>query len=357
MHKKLFIPGPVEVSPDVLEKMATPMIGHRSKDASALQRRISDKLRIVFQTKEEILLSTTSGSGLMEGAIRSCTAKRAAVFSIGAFGKRWYEMALNNNVPADLFEVDFGQATDPKTVDEVLSTGKYDLVTITHNETSTAIMNPAEELSKVIKKYPDVVWCMDTVSSMGGTNIPVDELGVDICITSSQKALGLPPGLAVCSISKKAVERAKTVPYRGYYLDLLQLYNFIQKKDYQYPSTPSLSHMFALDFALDKILEEGLDNRFKRHIEMAEYVRNWGRKYFKIFGDEKHLSNTVTTIENTRGISVAELNKKLGERGLQISNGYGNLKEKTFRIAHMAECTLDDIKELISNINDILGLE
>lgn len=357
MHKKLFIPGPVEVSPDVLEKMATPMIGHRSKDASALQRRISDKLRIVFQTKEEILLSTTSGSGLMEGAIRSCTAKRAAVFSIGAFGKRWYEMALNNNVPADLFEVDFGQATDPKKVDEVLSTGKYDLVTITHNETSTAIMNPAEELSKVIKKYPDVIWCMDTVSSMGGTNIPVDELGVDICITSSQKALGLPPGLAVCSISKKAVERAKTVPYRGYYLDLLQLYNFIQKKDYQYPSTPSLSHMFALDFALDKILEEGLDNRFKRHIEMAEYVRNWGRKYFKIFGDEKHLSNTVTTIENTRGISVAELNKKLGERGFQISNGYGNLKEKTFRIAHMAECTLDDIKELIANINDILGLE
>lgn len=357
MHKKLFIPGPVEVSQDVLEKMATPMIGHRSKDASALQRRISDKLRIVFQTKEEILLSTSSGSGLMEGAIRSCTAKRAAVFSIGAFGKRWYEMAINNNVPADLFEVDFGQTTDPKTVDEVLSTGKYDLVTITHNETSTAIMNPIEEISKVIKKYPDVVWCLDTVSSMGGTNIPVDDLGVDICITSSQKAIGLPPGLAICSFSKKAVERAKTVPYRGYYLDLLKLYEFIQKKDYQYPSTPSLSHMFALDCALDKILEEGLENRFKRHIEMAEYVRNWGRKYFEIFGDEKHLSNTVTTIKNTRGINVADLNKKLGERGFQISNGYGKLKEKTFRIAHMAECSLDDIKELLANINDILGLK
>lgn len=357
MHKKLFIPGPVEVSPDVLEKMATPMIGHRSKDASALQRGISDKLRKVFQTKEEILLSTTSGSGLMEGAIRSCTAKRAAVFSIGAFGKRWYEMALNNNVPADLFEVEFGETTDPKVVDEVLSTGKYDLITITHNETSTAIMNPVEEIAKVIKKYPDVVWCLDTVSSMGGTNIPVDELGVDICITSSQKALGLPPGLAACSFSQKALERAKTVPYRGYYLDLLQLYNFIQKKDYQYPSTPSLSHMFALDFALDKILAEGLENRFKRHIEMAEYVRNWARKYFAIFGDEKHLSNTVTTIKNTRGINVGDLNKKLGERGFQISNGYGKLKDNTFRIAHMAECSLDDIKELIANINDILDLK
>lgn len=357
MHKRLFIPGPVEVSPDVLEKMATPMIGHRSKDASALQRGISDKLRTLFQTKEEILLSTTSGSGLMEGAIRSCTAKRAAVFSIGAFGKRWYEMALNNNVPADLFEVEFGETTDPKFVDEVLSTGKYDLITITHNETSTAIMNPVEEIAKVLKKYPEVVWCLDTVSSMGGTNIPVDELGVDICITSSQKALGLPPGLAACSFSKKAMERAKTVPYRGYYLDLLQLYNFIQKKDYQYPSTPSLSHMFALDFALDKILEEGLENRFKRHIEMAEYVRNWGRKYFEIFGDEKHLSNTVTTIKNTRGINVGDLNKKLGERGFQISNGYGKLKDNTFRIAHMAECSLDDVKELIANINDILDLK
>lgn len=356
MHKKLFIPGPVEVSQDILEKMATPMIGHRSKDASALQRRISEKLRIVFQTKEEILLSTTSGSGLMEGAIRCCTAKRAAVFSIGAFGKRWYEMALNNNVPTDLFEVDFGETTDPKLVDEVLSTGKYDLIAITHNETSTGIMNPVEEISKVIKKYPEVVWCLDTVSSMAGTDIPVDKLGVDICITSSQKALGLPPGLAACSFSQKAVERAKKVPFRGYYLDLLHLYEFIQKKDYQYPSTPSLSHMFALDFALDKMIEEGMENRYKRHIEMAEQVRGWAKKYFDIFGDEKYLSNTVTTVKNTRGISVADLNKRLGERGFQIANGYGALKEKTFRIAHMAECSTDDIKELLVNIDDILNL-
>lgn len=357
MHKKLFIPGPVEVREDVLEKMATPMIGHRSKEASSLQRGISDKLRLVFHTNEEILLSTSSGSGLMEGAIRSCTAKRAAVFSIGAFGKRWYEMAINNNVPADLYEVEFGEALNPQFVDEVLGTGKYDLITITHNETSTGIMNPVEELAKVIKKYPDIVWCLDTVSSMAGTKIEVDKLGVDICITSSQKAIGLPPGLAICSFSKKAVERAKTVKFRGYYLDLLNLYEYIQKKDYQYPSTPSLSHMFALDYALDLMLEEGLDNRYKRHIEMAEYVRAWARKYFKIFGDENNLSNTVTAIENTRGISVGDLNKELGKRGFQISNGYGKLKEKTFRIAHMAEMTLDDIKELIQNINDILGLE
>lgn len=356
MHKKLFIPGPVSVKPDVLEKMATPMIGHRSKDASALQRRISDKLRKLFYTEEEILLSTTSGSGLMEGAIRSCTAKRAAVFSVGAFGKRWYEMAVSNNVPADLYEVEWGQATTPEMVDEALSTGKYDLVTITHNETSTGVMNPVEEIAEVIKKYPDVVWCVDAVSSAGGSKIEVDKLGIDICITSTQKALGLPPGLAICTFSKKAVERAKQVPHRGYYLDLLSLYDYIQKKDYQYPSTPSLSHMFALDYQLDKILEEGLENRFARHIEMAEYVRAWAKKHFALFADERYLSNTLTTISNTRNIDIAELNKELGKRGFQISNGYGKMKDKTFRIAHMADYTLDDIKEVLGHIEDILKL-
>lgn len=355
MHKKLFIPGPVEVRPDVLEKMATPMIGHRSKDASALQRRISDKVRTLFYTKEEILLSTTSGSGLMEGAVRSCTAKRAAVFAVGAFGKRWYEMAKYNNVPADLIESEWGKPTTPEMVDEALKTGKYDLVTITHNETSTGLMNPVEEISEVMKKYPEVVWCLDTVSSMAGTKIEVDKLGVDICITSSQKCIGLPPGMAICSMSQKAVERAKQVPYRGYYLDLLQLYDYIQKKDYQYPSTPSLSHMFALDYQLDRILAEGLENRYARHKEMAEYVRAWAREHFKLFPDERYLSNTLTNVENTRNISVADLNKQLGERGFQISNGYGKLKEKTFRIAHMADCTLDDIKELMRNMDDILG--
>jgi aspartate aminotransferase-like enzyme len=357
MHKKLFIPGPVEVTSDVLEKMATPMIGHRSKEASALQRGISEKTRKIFNTQEEILLSTTSGSGLMEGAIRSCTAKRAAVFSIGAFGKRWYEMAIFNNVPADLYEVEWGNAVEANEVDKVLATGKYDLVCITHNETSTGVMNPVEELSIVIKKYPEIVWCLDTVSSMAGTKIEVDKLGVDICITSSQKAIGLPPGIAICSFSKKAVERAKNIPFRGYYLDLLSLYEYIQKKDYQYPSTPSLSHMFAMDYQLDKILEEGLENRYNRHIEMANYVRQWGKEHFELFADERYLSNTLTNIKNTRDINVGDLNKELGKRGFQISNGYGKLKEKTFRIAHMAECTMDDIKELLFNINDILKLQ
>lgn len=356
MHKKLFIPGPIEVSKDVLEKMATPMIGHRSKEASQLQRNISNKLRTLFYTNNEILLSSSSGSGLMEASVRCLTKKRAAIFSIGSFGNRWYDMALSNGVPADLFKSELGSITTKEMVEDALSTNKYDLITITHNETSTGVMNPVYEISEVIKKYPEVMFCLDTVSSAGGVKIEVDKLGVDVCITSSQKALGLPPGLSVCTISDRAVEKARTVKNRGFYLDLVQLYDTIKKKDYQYPSTPNLSLMFALDYQLDKILEEGLENRFKRHLEMAQYTRSWAKKYFDIFTDEKNASVTLTTVKNTRGISVKDLNIELGNRGFSISNGYGDLKEKTFRIAHMAELTLDEVKKLLVAIEEILGL-
>jgi len=357
MHKKLFIPGPVDVRPDVLEKMATPMISHRGKAATNLQKSISEKMQKVFQTKNTIVLSTTSGSGLMESAIRCCTAKRAAVFSIGAFGDRWYKMATANGVPADKFRAEDGQATDPKQVDEVLATGKYDLITVTHNETSVGIMNPVAEIAEVVRKYPDVVFCVDTVSSMGGADIPVDKWGIDFCITSTQKCLGLPPGLSIASVSEKAFQRAQTVPNRGLYLDIVEIYNKVKKDDkYQYPSTPSLSHMFALDYQLDRILEEGLENRWNRHAEMAEVVRAWARKHFALFSDERYLSNTLTTVKNTRGISVADLNKALGERGFEISNGYGDLKEKTFRIAHMADAQMEDVKAVLAAIEEVLGL-
>ncbi|MEI6131907.1 MAG: alanine--glyoxylate aminotransferase family protein [Bacillota bacterium] len=356
MHKRLFIPGPVEVRNDVLEKMSTPMIGHRSKDASNLQRSISEKMQKLMYTENAILLSTSSGSGLMEGAVRSCTTKRAAVFSIGAFGDRWYKMAVANGVPADKISSELGSPTTPQMVDEALATGKYDLITITHNETATGVTNPTDEIAEVMKKYPDVVWCLDAVSSLGGTKIEVDKLGVDICIASTQKCLGLPPGMAVCSFSPKAIEASKKVPNRGLYFDLLEIYEYILKKDFQYPSTPSLSHMYALDFQLDRILDEGLDNRFERHTVMANRVREWAKQHFELLADEKYASNTVTCIKNTISFDVSALNKALGEKGCVISNGYGALKDLTFRIAHMADTSLEEINSLLADIDDILKL-
>lgn len=353
-NKSLFIPGPVNVRPDVLEKMATPMMGHRTADASKLQRSISEKIQKLFYTKNRIILSTTSGTGLMEASIKSCTAKRAAVFSVGAFGDRWASIAEQTGKGVDLYKPEnAGEATLPEEVDKALATGKYDVVTLTHNETSVGVMNPIYEISKIVKKYPDVVWLVDAVSSAGGVKIPVDELGIDILITSTQKSIGLPPGLAIASVSSKAYERAKTVPNRGFYLDIVQLYDYIEKKDYQYISTPSLSHYFALDYQLDYILnKEGLENRFKRHAEMADYTRTWAKNNFELLTEDQYGSKTLTVIKNTRGISIADLNKYLGTQGYIIANGYGALKEKTFRIAHMADTTMDELKKLL-NIIDV----
>ncbi len=357
MNISLFIPGPVDVRPEVLEKMAMPMIGHRTKDASKVQRSISDNLRKLMFTNEEILLSTTSGSGLMEGSVKSCTKKKVAVFSVGAFGDRWYKMCTANGIPADKFRSEDGKPTTPKMIEDALSTGEYDVITITHNETSTGITNNLEELHAVYSKYPDVLVFLDTVSSLGGSKVEVDKYGIDICIASTQKCLGLPPGLALCSFSKKALERAKTVENRGLYLDLVTLYDTIQKKDYQYPSTPSLSHMFALEYQLNYILnEEGLENRFARHKEQADIVRAWAKKYFDTFAEEGYESDCLTTVKNTREISVADLNNKLKEKGFTISNGYGDLKEKTFRIAHMADRKTEDLQKLLRTIEEILGL-
>ncbi|MFI3243299.1 MAG: alanine--glyoxylate aminotransferase family protein [Akkermansia sp.] len=363
MVTQLFIPGPTIVRDDVLEKMSGPMIAHRSKKASEIQKRISDNMQKVLFTENRILLSTSSGSGLMEGAIRSCTAKRAAVFSIGAFGDKWYKMAVANGVPADKFDSVMGEPTTAAMVDEVLATGKYDLFTITHNETSSGIQNPVEEIAEVAKKYPNVIWCVDAVSSAVGSKIEVDKLGIDILITSTQKALALPPGLAICAMSQKAYDRTAEVENRGLYFDLRTIWDFIDKKNYQYTSTPCLSLMYALDYQLEKIInEEGIDNRFARHEEMAAYIRDWANKYFRVYPNAKYLSKTLTVIDacpkgGSELISIPALNAELAKRNMQLGNGYGGLKDKTFRIAHMGDLTMDDMKAITGALEEILELK
>jgi aspartate aminotransferase-like enzyme len=160
--------------------------------------------------------------------------------------------------------------------------------------------------------------------------------------------------MAICSVTPRALEHGKQIKYRGWYLDILELYKYVETKDHQYSATPSLSHMFAMNFQLDRILAEGLEKRYARHLEMAQYTRAWAKNTFALFPVERYASVTLTTITNTRNINVANLNSELGKVGLQISNGYGDLKEKTFRIAHMGELTMADIKEVIGAIDRIL---
>lgn len=350
------------VADDILAEMSGPMMAHRSPAASEIQKRISENMQKVLFTQNRILLSTSSGSGLMEGAIRSCTAKRAAVFSCGAFGDKWFKIAQANGIPSDLFSAEPGQPTTPEMVDAALATGKYDVVTITHNETSTGIQNPVEDIAEVMKKYPDVVWLVDAISSAAGTKIETDKLGIDVLITATQKGLAVPPGMALCAMSRKAYDRTAEVPHRGLYFDLRNLWNFIDSKNYQYTSTPSLSHMYALDKQLQHIvLEEGIEARFARNKLCAEFTRAWADEYFRVFPNRRYLSNTLTVIDArpkgcTERISIPQLNRALAERNLQLGNGYGVLKDATFRIAHMGELRLEDLQEITSAVVDVLHL-
>lgn len=356
MHKKLFIPGPTEVLDDVLNAQTKPMIGHRSKEFSILLTSVVEKLKRILNTKNEIYIFTSSGTGVMEAAIRNCVDKKALCLVCGAFSKRWSQIAQACGKEIATVDVDWGKAIKPEMVADALKKDKYDAVTLVHNETSTGVRNPIEDIVQVLKGYPDTLLLADTVSSLMGEKIEIDNLGIDVCLASVQKCFALPPGMAVGIISPKALERSAQVKDKGYYFDFKVMEKYWNDKK-QTPTTPGISIIQALDYQLDRIEKEGIENRYKRHSEMAGTVQAWARKYFAMFSEDGYHSVTVSAINNTKGISIADLNTELGKLGYTISNGYGKLKEKTFRIAHMGDLTKDDINDLLSNINKIAKLE
>ena len=355
MYKKLFIPGPTHVVDEILEAMAVPMIGHRDSLYSDLQGEVVTKLKKFLQTEGHIYLSTSSSSGMMEGAVRNLVNKKVLMTDCGAFSKRWLEIAQLNGKETGVIKVEMGQATTPEMVDEYLSKGGFEAVCITHNETSTGVMNPIQEIGALVReKYPDVLVLVDAVSSMAGTDIKVDEWGLDVVLAGTQKAFALPPGLCVVTVSEKAFQRSLSVENRGFYFNFEELEKSAVKN--QTPSTPAISLINALNVQMDRIYKEGVQQRFQRHLDMAEHVQSWTRKNFALYSDENYLSPTVTNIHNTREIDVGALNAELAKRGAMLSNGYGVLKGKCFRIAHMGDLQLADVQWLTDQIDDIVGL-
>ena len=355
MYKKLFIPGPTHVREEILQAQAALMLGHRSQEYADLQAEVTSKLQQMLYTQQRVYLYTCSSTGVMEGSVRQASTKRVLNTVCGAFSKRWYQITAANGIPCDKVEVDMGQAITPALVDEALAKGDYDALTVVMNETSTGLMNPLGEIAALVhEKYPHVLILVDAVSCMAGARIEFDAWGLDVCLSGVQKCFALPAGLTICAVSDRARERAQQVPNHGYYF----AYEHMDKRyeKHQTPATPAVSLIQALNAQMDDILAEGLENRWARHREMAAYVQDWARHYFALYSDERYLSPTVTNVENTRGISVAGLNEELGKRGAMISNGYGDLKEKCFRIAHMGDLTLDDLKWLTGEIEDILDL-
>jgi len=351
-HIKLHIPGPVEVAADTFAAMSQPMIGHRGTGFQELYADIQPKLRQVLATNNPVFLSTSSAWGVMEAAIRNLVAQKVLTCCCGAFSDKWFDVAQRCGKEAEALKVEWGRPILPEMIEAKLKTGQFDALTLVHNETSTGLMNPLADIAAVMKKFPDVTFIVDTVSSMTAVKIDTDALGLDVVLAGVQKAWALPPGLAVFAVSDRALKKAATVPARGYYFDFLEFKANHDKN--MTPSTPSIPHIYGLQFKLNQMLAEGLDNRYARHRQMAQMVRDWARRNgFELFPQAGYESVTLTCVKNNRNIDVAKFQKTIKEKyRVLIDGGYGQIKGKSFRIGHMGDETPQTIAQLLPMLDD-----
>jgi len=354
-HDKLFTPGPVEVSEKTWEAFRRPMIGHRGEDFKNLYRSIHPNLQKLFATKQPVFLSTSSAWGVMEASIRNLVDRGALCCMCGAFSDKWFDVAKRCGKNAEPLQVEWGKHIDHKAIDQKLATGKFDTVTLIHNETSTGVMNPLGEICCVLAKYPDVALIVDTVSSFSGVKIDMDALGIDIMLTGAQKALALPPGFSLFSVSEKAFARAEEILNRGFYFDFLEFKK--QQAEWMTPSTPSIAHIHALQSKLDEIFEEGLTNRYERHARTNALVHDWvSRSGFHFFAEEGFRSKTLTCVKNNRAIDVLKLARDLRTKHhLVIDPGYGKIRGQTFRLSNMGDETEQTVSHLVACLDDSLG--
>lgn len=358
---RFFLPGPVEVHPEVLAAMERPVIGHRSDAMVRLMEELQPGLRELFGTERPVWISTSSATGLMEGVISNLCGRRALCLVCGAFGRRFAEIADRLGRPADRLEVEWGRPNLPDRLHDRLTDrpGRYDLVTVVHSETSTGVLNPVEEIAAVVRSVDDVLLAVDGVSSVAGAEVRADDWGVDFYLTGSQKALALPPGLAFGVASERALDRAESVEARSHYFDFVDFQRRVRKG--QTPNTPAVSLLFALRAQLDRIAREGVEARWSRHGEMAALVHEWveGRARrtgmpFRVLAPEGFRSPTVTAVELPPGRSGPGVAASLKERGYTIAPGYGKLKERTVRIGHMGDHTVSQLESLLAALDDAL---
>ena len=351
---KLHIPGPVDVSTEAYQAMSTRVMGHRSPDFVDLYNSCQPQLQELFQTKDPVFLSTSSAWGVMEGAVRNLSSRKVLCCMCGAFSDKWLDVSKRCGNQADGLEVEWGSDIDPALLDEKLSSGEYDLVTLVHNETSCGMMNPLEDLMKVLAKYPEVISVIDTVSSFSVVPIPKDDWGIDVILTGSQKALALPPGLALLTVSDRAFARAESIEGRGYYFDFLEFLKNHEKG--MTPSTPAIPQIHGLKYTLDQIFAEGIENRHARHSRLNEMVHSWvDQKGFELLPEQKFASKSLTCVKNNLEMDIAGFVKALKvEKKIAIDGGYGKIKGKTFRISNMGNETDDTMSHLLGCMDELL---
>jgi aspartate aminotransferase-like enzyme len=349
-HDVLFLPGPTEVRAALRAEMARPMIGHRSLQAKELVLRLVGKLPALFQARGNALFESVPATLLMEAAIRNLVRERVLVTTCGAFSERWLEIAHSSGRHADALAVEWGEAIEPAALDAALARGNYEAVTITHNETSTGVLNPLRELAAVARAR-GVLVIVDAVSSLAGVNIEFDAWDLDLVFAGVQKCVALPPGITLFALSQRALAKAATVEGRGFLMDFPRIAAALAKGEPV--ATPSLAHLFALEAQLDAIAREGLAQRFERHARMAARTRAWAaERGLAMFSRDGYHSPTVSTIRVGPGEAVARL-AHARKQGYVVSNGYGKLKDQTIRIGHMGDHGEAELERVLAALDGV----
>ncbi len=358
-HVKLHIPGPVEVSEQTYKAFCAPMIGHRGQGYKDLVAKIQPQLQQLLSTKQLVYLSTSSAWGVMEGSIRNLVSKKVLNCMCGAFSDKWLDVSKRCGKQADGLQAEWGSPIRAEAIDKKLATGEYDALTLIHNETSTGTMSPLDEIAALKKKYPDVMFIVDSVSSMTAMPIKFDELGIDVLLAGTQKAWAMPPGFAVFTCSPAALAKAATIKDRGYYFDFVEFEK--NAKDNMTPSTPSISHTYALGAKLDEFFAEGLEARYARHKKTNQMTRDWAAKHgFTLFPEKGFESITLTCVNNGakpggRTVDIAKVQKLVKEQGFLIDGGYGKIKGTTFRLSNMGDETEATMNQLFAALDKAMG--
>lgn len=353
---RLFTAGPVACFPWVLEEMGRQMFSHRSPEYQEVHMETVDLLKWFLKTDGYVVLVPSSGTGLMEASIRNGVPNGGAVLVtvIGAFGERYNEVVEWNGRRAKKLVFKLGEPVDPFILDKFLSENPDIIaVTVTHNETSTGVLNNLDEICGVVGKY-DVMLFVDAVSSMGAVDIDLGRQDIDFIFSSSQKAFGVPPGLAFCAFSKRFLDKAYEVGERGWYFDIPLYVDYLERKR-STPSTPPIPQVLGLRATLRRIRDMGRDNWFRMYSDRAGLIR---RRIYELGLDivarRGYESPTITAVYTPDGVRGDDVYFGLRERGVEIAKGYGPLKERTFRIGHMGNITDEDIDYLFNELEDLL---
>jgi aspartate aminotransferase-like enzyme len=357
MKKKyLFAPGPTPIPEDILLSMAKPIIHHRSPAFSEILEEVREGLKYLFQTQNEVLIFSSSGTGAMEGAVSNffCKGDKVLVIRGGKFGERWSEICEAYNLRVKNINVEWGKAVDPELIRRLLKEDN-DIkgVLLQASETSTGVMHPVEDIANIVREYKNTIIVVDAITGIGVFDIPTDKWGLDVVVGGSQKALMLPPGLAFASVSEKAWRFAESSDLPKYYFDFKKELKSLLKNSTSY--TPAVSLVIGLRDSLGKIKRTGLKNVFDRHEKLA----NATRAAMKALGLELYAqdspSNAVTAVCVPDKIDGSQIVKTLREKyGITIAGGQDRAKGKIFRIAHLGYFDKFDILMAISAIEMVL---